>query len=128
MTNISQKGFTLIEVVISLIVMGFGILALSQLFWFSAASGTESFYRTRAHVQALDIGERFWLDLTDPEGAVAQWQSEHANSLPGWSGDVAADSPSDTNLYTVSIAWTGSATHPPGNATYLVRTPTVSAP
>lgn len=123
-----RRGFTLIEVIVSIAILGIGVLALSQLFLFAAGSGTESFYRTRAHVQAIDLSERFWLDLTDPDATVADWQAEHASSMPGWSGDVEVEDLTDANLYTVSIGWTGSSTHPPGTMTYLVRTPTVTEP
>lgn len=126
--EMNDRGFTLIEVVVSLAILGVGILALSQLFWFSAGAGTDSFYRTRAHVQAIDLSERFWLDLTDPDATVADWQNEHDDSMPGWSGEVEVEDLSDPNLFTVSIGWSGSSTHAAGTATYMVRTPTVDAP
>jgi len=124
--NDPDRGFTLIEVIVSVVLLGVGLLALSQLYWFASASGMESFYRTRAHVQAMDLGERFWLDLTNPDGTVAAWQDEHEGSMPGWSGEIEAADVADPNLFAISIGWTGTSTLPAGSATYLVRTPSVT--
>jgi len=124
--NETDRGFTLIEVIVSVVILGVGLLALSQLYWFASAAGMESFYRTRAHVQAMDLGERFWLDLTDPDATFSAWQDEHESSLPGWSGELEAADVADPNLFSISIGWSGNSTLPAGGATYLVRTPTVA--
>ena len=119
-------GFTLIEVMVSLVILGVGVLALTQLFWFSSASALESLNRTRAHVHAVDMGERLWLDLTDPDATVDAWEAAHESALPGWEATVTADDASDPNFYTVTIAWTGTSAGFGGSAEYLIRTPTVT--
>lgn len=118
-------GFTLVEILVSIAITGIGFLALGQLFLVTSQVGTESLHRTLAHVQAIDMGERLWLDLTDPDATVSEWTAQHTGALPGWDGGVVAAGADDPNLYNVTIAWAGTL-QPEGNASYLIRTPTVS--
>jgi len=105
---LGKAGFSLVEVMVTLVILSVGLVGLSQLQWGSSRASTESVQRGMVQVQALDMGERIWLDLRDPLGEVAAWQAAHSGSLPGWSGEVEED-PSDSDLIRIRIEWQGSS-------------------
>lgn len=100
-------GFTLIEVLVSLVVLSAGLLALAQVFSHSAQASNGSYLRTVAHVQALDLGERMWLNLADPASHEASWAADHQSAFPGWQG--ALEGPDSDGLYTIVVRWEGGA-------------------
>lgn len=118
-------GFTLVEVIVSLVVLAAGLLGLAQLHWFSHRVGTESMQRVAAHTQAVDLGERMWLDLSNPLSVVPAWQATHEGSMPGWTGS-AAPSAMDPSLYTITIEWTSPRAGDPPRHEYSVRLPIVA--
>lgn len=119
-----SDGFTLIEVLVSLVILSAGILGIAQVFGFSLRAGNSSFQQTIVRTQSLDMAERMWFDLSDPLTQVNDWMNDHAGSLPGWSGTVAADA-SDPNLYTITVEWSG-ASADASEYTYFLRLPAVS--
>ena len=119
-------GFTLIEVLVSLVILSVGVLALGQLFWFSSRMSTDSYLRTMAHVQALDLGERMWLDLRDPLGQVPLWQADHGGSFSGWFGEATPVDAADPGLVRISVSWNETGSQVGTQYEYLVRLPVVS--
>lgn len=119
----SRGGFTLVEALVSLVVLTIGVLGIAQLFAFSSVSGNTSYMRTMAHIHAIDMAERIWLDLEDPVSQVDAWVQEHEGSLPGWSGVVVADpdNQGDDELFEISVGWTRGAVY-----SYRLRIPKVS--
>lgn len=103
-----RAGFSLVEVMVTVVILSVGLVGLAQLQWGSSRASTESVQRAMVQVQALDMGERVWLDLRDPLGEVTSWQAAHSGSLPGWEGEVEVD-PSDPELIRIRIEWAGSS-------------------
>ncbi len=118
-------GFTLIEVLVSLVILSVGMLALGQLFWFASRTSSDSFMRTMAHTQALDMGERMWLDLNDPLGQVDAWQDSHAGSAAGWSGEAAFIESGEPGLVRIRIRWEEAGAQDPMEYEYRVRLPVI---
>lgn len=100
-------GFTLVEVLVSLVVLSAGLLALAQVFSHSAQASNGSYVRTIAHVQALDMGERMWLNLADPVSQEASWAEDHGSAFPGWRGTL--EGPDGDGLYKIVVRWEGGA-------------------
>ena len=101
-----RDGFSIVEVLITLIILTVAILALVQLQSNSLSAGTASVQSTVVQAQALDMGERIWLDLSDPLTHVSEWENAHEASLPGWTGEVAFDA-TDPELIRIRIEWDG---------------------
>ncbi len=104
----AARGFSLVEVLVALLVLAIPLLALGLLQAQSQRSSVAAFQRTLAEVQALDMAERMWLDLQDPEGELDAWRSTHETSLPGWEGTV-ENVPGDPDLYRIRIEWSSPA-------------------
>jgi type IV pilus assembly protein PilV len=105
-----QEAFTLIEVLITMLVMSVGILGIAVMQMKALQFAHASFQRSVAVVQANDLAERLWAGICDlPDGRddiFDQWEIDHQGQLPAW---VASLGYSDTGLlptYTVTIAWT----------------------
>lgn len=99
-----RAGFSIVEVVIALVVLTIAVLGMVRMQTGAMQAGTSGVQATLVQVQALDMGERIWMDLSDPLGRVDDWRSAHEESLPEWSGDVAAE-PSDPQLIRIRIEW-----------------------
>lgn len=125
-----RSGFTLVEAVVSLVVLAIGLLALAQLFLFATRTSVNSYRRTIAHVQALDMGERVWLDLIDPLAHHDEWQEENANSLPNWSGPVELEPDENGNLtlVTITVQWGAPFGGGGSGYEYRIRVPAVAPP
>ena len=102
-----SDGFSIVEVLITLVILTVAILALVQLQSSSLSAGTGSVQNTLVQTQALDMGERIWLDLSEPLSQVNAWETAHEPSLPGWSGEVDFDV-ADPELIRIRIEWDGS--------------------
>lgn len=120
----TSAGFTLVEALVSLVVLTVGILGLAHLYGFSTRASDSSFRQTVVHTQAVDMAERMWLDLTAPLSQLDAWRADHQGSLPGWNGDVTAV-PGDPDLFEIKVQWIGSSG--PTEYSYLLRLPRVSA-
>lgn len=121
-----QGGFTLVEVLVSLLVLSLGLLGLAALQSQSVKSTYSAYLRTQATLYAHDILDRmranreaartgaYDLDLAatapvcDPAAYDledcdrAQWRAD-VSSLPGGSGSIAYDP--DTQFVTVVVQW-----------------------
>jgi len=108
-----QKGFSMIEILITLVVTSIGILSL-VLFQARAMQYSHSSYqRSIAIMQANDFVERLWAGACAlPAGfddIKADWIGVHSNDpngLPGWNGDdTDVDVAQDTPEYSITIRW-----------------------
>ncbi|MES9962452.1 MAG: type IV pilus modification protein PilV [Candidatus Sedimenticola sp. 20ELBAFRAG] len=128
----SAEGFTLIEVLVTLVVLSVGLLGLAGLQGGSLQSNRSAYLRTQASVLAYDLIDRMRSNpggsyagfSTDsaPEGGdcqgsaktctvtelanydKARWATELARLLPGGSGSVGRD---PGGIEQVVIKWTG---------------------
>ena len=132
MTPLRQKGLSLIEVMITLAVFSFGLLALAALMASGLKYNTSALHRSYATSQAYDIADRmranhlgldagYYNDLsesdTDPDCIESgctpeqmahydtwQWNTDNARLLPEGAGTVSLKS-SDSGIYTITVAW-----------------------
>jgi type IV pilus assembly protein PilV len=124
------RGVTLIEVVVSMLVLLIGILGMLKLQAVSLKATYASFQRGLATVQAQDLVERLWAgvctlsptnqsDLTR-EAIVTEWQGQHDPTqsrklalgvksnlrMDGWEGTL---KPLPGGVYEISISWRDAA-------------------
>ena len=132
MTPLRQKGLSLIEVMITLAVFSFGLLALAALMASGLKYNTSALHRSYATSQAYDMADRmranrlgldagYYNDLsesdTDPDCIESgctpeqmahydtwQWNTDNARLLPEGAGTVSLKS-SDPGIYTITVAW-----------------------
>ncbi|MER2584261.1 MAG: type IV pilus modification protein PilV [Candidatus Competibacter sp.] len=99
-----DRGFTLIEVIVALLVLSVGLLGLAGLQLRALQHTHSSYQRTLVNIQALDMAERMWTHLAEPLAEMKEWQKLNQASLPEWQGvvTVAPDEPSD---YLINISW-----------------------
>ena len=132
MTPLRQKGLSLIEVMITLAVFSFGLLALAALMASGLKYNTSALHRSYATSQAYDMADRmranrlgldagYYNDLsesdTDPDCIESsctpeqmahydtwQWNTDNARLLPEGAGTVSLKS-NDSGIYTITVAW-----------------------
>jgi len=132
MTPLRQKGLSLIEVMITLAVFSFGLLALAALMASGLKYNASALHRSYATSQAYDMADRmranrlgldagYYNDLsesdTDPDCIESgctpeqmahydtwQWNTDNARLLPEGAGTVSLKS-SDSGIYTITVAW-----------------------
>jgi type IV pilus assembly protein PilV len=120
-TNNSSKGlatrtsgFTLIEVLITILITSIGLLALAAMQARALQDSHSSFQRTVAVVQANDLVERLWAGRCDPvlfPGAIySDWRTENiaistgaAPLIRGWSAPNSLGGTAPN--YSVTITW-----------------------
>ena len=132
------SGFTLIEILIALLVLSIGLLGLAAVQFQSLQNSQASYERSMATMQARDLVERLWAgicDLYDEDGTlvpgvlgeideenttvgkiVDSWVNDHfgdvdnqdatfAGTAPDWTADL----DTNTNVWRITIEWTGRA-------------------
>jgi len=103
-----QGGFSLIESLISMLVMAIGLLGLAALQIKSVQFSQASMQQSMAAIQATDMAERLWSNLCAlndeavTQTLIEEWSAEHGSSMPGWEGDVRRH---DAHRYTIEIQW-----------------------
>lgn len=124
-----QQGSTLIEVLVSILVVAFGLLGYAGLFLTSHKKNNESNYRTLVTLMASDMLESMRANRAAalagtyniaigsvPQGAtqagadLARWKSNLAAGLPAGDGSVSVDLQGNVTL---KIQWDGSGTGTP---------------
>lgn len=104
----TQRGFSLIESMITMLVMAIGLLGLAVLQLRSVQFSQASLQQSMAAIQAADMGERLWSNLCalgDADVAstlIDEWQDAHTGSMAGWRGRVTRHAP---YRYTIDIEW-----------------------
>lgn len=119
-----RTGFSLIEVMVTLLVLSVGLLGLAGLQLRALQYTHSSYQRTLANIQALDMAERMWTHLAEPLAELDTWQALNNTSLPNWHGEVTtvADQPGD---YIITISWVDERfiDSAPTSFTYRLRLP-----
>lgn len=120
----TQRGATLIEVLITLVLLSVGLLGMAGLQALSMQSNHSAYYRSQATFLAYDIGERMranrsvalagGYDVDFPESSntnaetgdlasqeKGKWLNSLADTLPGGTGKVARAG----SLITIEVRW-----------------------
>lgn len=122
MISSRSSGFSLIEVLISIVILSIGLLGTAGLMGASLRNTNTAYYRSQATVLADDILDRMRANL--PEARVGQydvtpgpscaatsamaqfdcqeWSAALAEALPGGVGTVDVES---TGVVTITIEW-----------------------
>lgn len=121
-----QGGFSLIESLISMLVMAIGLLGLAALQIKSVQFSQASMQQSMATVQATDMAERLWSNLCAlsddavTESLIEEWSAEHRSSMPSWDGAVTRH---DAQRYTIEIQWRDvKAAKAPGDEASMLST------
>ena len=139
-----QSGFSLVEVLITLVIMSVGMLGIAGLYVQSLQAGRTSMFRHHAVTLAGDVADRIRAnplakaDYTDAEGAnsncvlggvdctsaemaandIFLWKAQAEESLP--SGDVTiAFTDGAMPSYTITVSWV----EPGETPTYVITIP-----
>lgn len=107
-SRVRQSGVTLIEALITMVILSFGLLSVAALQLKSLQYATISYHRSIATIHASDLVERLWAGICiaadEWEEIAEDWEDFHTNeqSLPNWEGVVESPAPL---AYTVTISW-----------------------
>lgn len=116
MTNRNHHGFTLLETLIALLILSFGLLGLAGLQLKTLQSSHASYQRSLANIIAADAVERLWANMgaaapLTPAQVQAQWLQHWATTtnnrltLPGLNGVITPPAAGATQ-YSVTVTWT----------------------
>ncbi|OGU20179.1 MAG: type IV pilus modification protein PilV [Hydrogenophilales bacterium RIFOXYD1_FULL_62_11] len=114
-----QKGFTLLEVMVAMLVLSIGLLGLAGLMASSLRNNHSAYYRSQATWLAYDVMDRMRTNRPNAAGYVvgipgasaagglagadvADWKAMIANALPEGDGEVAINAAGEV---TVGIQW-----------------------
>lgn len=104
-----NAGFSLIEVLITMVVISVALLSLAVLQIKALQYSYASYQRSLATIQANDLVERLWAGLCALPGGVnsisAEWVAANTNSLPNWTGSLVYDASGTLPIYTITISW-----------------------
>lgn len=140
----SQRGFSLVEVLIALVIMSVGMLGIAGLYVHSMRAGRTSMLRHNAVTLAGDIADRI---RANPRAAVAytgvgannncvaantdcnegqmaahdilSWDQQAAETMPNGDVVVIFDNSVSPPLYTITISWD----EPGENLSYTITIP-----
>lgn len=113
----SQGGFTLLEALIAVLVLSFGLLGVAAMQLKAMQSAHLSYHRSIATLAAQDAVERLWIELgsasnfcPSPSSVESDWLAHWADKLPGMADgsnifsdeDPSIDSPCE---YRVMVSW-----------------------
>jgi type IV pilus assembly protein PilV len=109
-----QRGFSLIEVLVTAFIVAFGVLGVAALQLKTMQISHSAYQRTVASVMAMDAVERLWANMAmnTPQTAaqlqaqwLAHWQQTANNrqSLPNLGLNL-TNAPG-TNTYVISVSW-----------------------
>ena len=112
-----QAGFSLLEALVALFILSFGLIALASLQLKSLQYSQASFQRNLALLQANDLHERLWasvcslneLDFSTcgSNQICSQWAAEHNKTMPEWTGGLHKSSTANVNpiAFNIRINW-----------------------
>lgn len=117
-----QKGFTLLEVLVAILVLSIGLLGLAGLMASSLRNNHSAYYRSQATWLAYDVIDR--MRTNRPNAAdygvaigaasaagglagadIAGWKAEIAETLPGGDASVVVVTAGEARTVTVDIQW-----------------------
>lgn len=86
-----QRGFSLIEALIALVVLSFGLIGMAAMQLKALQSATQSYQRSVVTLAAVDAQERLWAELgkitQNISGAASNCSGMKANMEDGWESD-----------------------------------------
>lgn len=107
--NRLDRGFTLIEALVAMLILSVGLLGVAALQVKSMQYSHASFQRSVAVLQANDLVERIWAGicaLPDALPAIREdWVDANEAVLPNWSGTVVPDLSEMPARYEITITW-----------------------
>jgi len=135
MTILNNRGFTLIETLVALVVLSVGLMGIAALYSQSMGAGRTAHYRTQAITLAADLADRIRVNRLagvayagaalpsncDADGGAIpndctpgqlagndlfRWQADIARALPNGVGAVAFNPVTIPPTYTISVTWT----------------------
>jgi type IV pilus assembly protein PilV len=115
MLNRSQAGFSMIEVLVSIVIFAFGVLGMVGLQAASIRYQSDAKFRADASVLAEEVVARIWIDRPNLAGHLTAGTT--ISSLPGGNlviEKIDADADPKTNRLRVTVSWT-----PPGDDTHI---------
>ena len=143
-----QRGFSLVEVLIALIIMSVGMLGIATLFVQSMQAGRTSMFRHHAVTMAGDVADRIranpragiaYAGQGADNGCVAsgndcneaamaandifQWDAQVAESLPNGDVTVSFDDTVTPPEYTIRIDWDEPGEDPNAPLNYTIMIP-----
>jgi len=152
-TNDRQRGFSLVEVLITLVIMSVGMLGIAGLYVQSMQAGRTSMFRHHAVTLAGDVADRIRANPTADiayealvgvnnncvspgvvdctpaqmaENDILLWKNQAANTLPG--GDVTIALTPEAGLtpptYQITVSWTEPGQVP--TPTYTITIPVLA--
>jgi type IV pilus assembly protein PilV len=120
----TQRGFTLIEILVTVVLISVGLLGVAALQLTTLRANQESYARSQAGVLAADILDRMRANpmafraraynvtfngtgtATTRAGAdLSAWQTAINSTLPGDAADAAGQIQSDGRIVTITIQW-----------------------
>lgn len=134
MENVNQRGFTLVETMVALLILSVGLIGIAALYGQALSASSASIFRSQAINLAADIADRIrgnrtallayqgsasnhgcdaptdrgGIDCAADEMAAHDlfvWQTLTAETLPGGQGTVEVDTTTDPATYTVTVFW-----------------------
>jgi type IV pilus assembly protein PilV len=115
-----QRGFTLIEVLVTLVVVSVGLLGFAGLLTNSIAANRQAYMRSQASILAHDLSERMRANragtlvgaysMADKGSATGNdaldWVGLVGNALPDGDATVSTGASGDGVTVTITIRWT----------------------
>lgn len=113
-----QRGFSMLEVLIALVILSIGLLSLAALQVTALQQSYASYQRTLATIQAGDLMDRLWRDvcLVHPDNPIEaaarevirdRWRADWEDDprMPGWQGDLDMVPVGDTGQFVITVRW-----------------------
>jgi type IV pilus assembly protein PilV len=115
----SQRGVTLVEVLVTVVIISVGLLGVAALHLNSLRNNFDALKRTQASILAGDIADRMRANRivalnqgynatapVDPQAGrdVLQWQTSLSTLLPSGVGTISL--PAGSKIATIQISWT----------------------
>lgn len=127
----SAEGFTLVEALIALLILSFGLLGTAAM-QLKAMQGVHvSYQRSLATLMASDANERLWAELGEGDGTCPsrgrvqdQWLVNWSQALPG--AATSSITQRDDCEYLITVTWDDDRFAPEGDIstlTYVARLP-----
>lgn len=82
-----ERGFTLIEVMVALVVLSIGLLGIAAMQLQGLKNAHSAYQRTIASIIAMDAAERLWLELADGEVTDAVVDAVELDWVNAWDTD-----------------------------------------
>ena len=105
MTNTrKQRGATLIEIMVALLVLSVGLLGTASLQMFSLQANQGAYFRTQAVNVSYEVADFLRTNRGSPSDVNLNfWQQRVADQLPG--GAIAVNINTTTNTAVITVTW-----------------------